>query len=98
MHRVNKVITIGLAAATVLVWLVSVFTNLLRPLTGSGRWIMNTPALPTLCIVLPAMTGLGWVLVWLGERRRDNETRCRRCAQILRGLSEPRCPERGERI
>jgi hypothetical protein len=29
---------------------------------------------------------------------RDPETRCRRCNYILRGLSEPRCPECGERI
>lgn len=25
------------------------------------------------------------------------ETRCRRCGYILRGISEPRCPECGER-
>ena len=31
-------------------------------------------------------------------RRGDDETRCRRCGHILRGLSEPRCPECGERI
>jgi len=34
---------------------------------------------------------------WL-ERRRDNETRCRQCGYILRGLSAPRCPECGEAI
>ena|SRR3990172_1036318 len=28
----------------------------------------------------------------------DVETRCRRCGYILRGISEPRCPECGERI
>ena len=28
----------------------------------------------------------------------DNETRCRRCGYILRGITEPRCPECGERI
>ena len=28
----------------------------------------------------------------------DGETRCRACGYILRGLSEPRCPECGERI
>ena len=29
---------------------------------------------------------------------RDPETRCRKCGYILRGISEPRCPECGERI
>ncbi len=28
----------------------------------------------------------------------EHETRCRKCGYILRGISEPRCPECGERI
>lgn len=28
----------------------------------------------------------------------DRETRCRKCGYILRGISEPRCSECGERI
>jgi len=28
----------------------------------------------------------------------DGETRCRKCGYILRGITEPRCPECGERI
>ncbi len=28
----------------------------------------------------------------------DGECRCRKCGYILRGLSEPRCPECGERL
>jgi len=28
----------------------------------------------------------------------DNEIHCRECGYILRGISEPRCPECGERI
>jgi hypothetical protein len=28
----------------------------------------------------------------------DGEIRCRKCRYILRGISEPRCPECGERI
>ena len=28
----------------------------------------------------------------------DLETRCRSCGYILRGITEPRCPECGERI
>ena len=38
---------------------------------------------------------------WLLVRRRmrfDLETRCRKCDYILRGITEPRCPECGERI
>jgi len=33
-----------------------------------------------------------------GPRPIDRETRCRKCGYILRGISEPRCPECGERI
>lgn len=35
---------------------------------------------------------------WFGTRREDDETRCRKCGYILRGITEPRCPECGERI
>jgi len=28
----------------------------------------------------------------------ERETHCRKCGYILRGISEPRCPECGERI
>jgi hypothetical protein len=28
----------------------------------------------------------------------DSETRCRKCGYLLRGITEPRCPECGERI
>ena len=31
-------------------------------------------------------------------RSQDGETRCRKCGYILRGITEPRCPECGERI
>ena len=30
--------------------------------------------------------------------RSDSNTRCRRCDYILHGITEPRCPECGERI
>jgi len=32
-----------------------------------------------------------------GSEYRDGETRCRKCAHILKGSSEPRCPECGVR-
>lgn len=31
-------------------------------------------------------------------KSHNNETRCRRCQYILRGITELRCPECGERI
>src|SRR5687768_9798309 len=31
-------------------------------------------------------------------KRTDKETRCRKCQYILKGISEPICPECGERI
>ncbi len=34
----------------------------------------------------------------IGPRPYDPETRCRKCGYILRGITEPRCPECGERI
>lgn len=37
-------------------------------------------------------------LTWRKRIRRDSETRCRQCGYILRGITEPRCPECGERI
>lgn len=36
--------------------------------------------------------------LWGPRSIHDNETRCRKCRYILRGISEPRCPECGERI
>ena len=33
-----------------------------------------------------------------GPGSAEGETRCRKCGYILRGISEPRCPECGERI
>jgi hypothetical protein len=53
-------------------------------------------------VVVPMFGMLGFVfLIYRGLKRRsrfDGETRCRKCAHILRGLSEPRCPECGEWI
>ena len=32
------------------------------------------------------------------DGQADSETRCRKCHYILKGITEPRCPECGERI
>ena len=47
----------------------------------------------SLCILI-----YSYLTRWLGPNLFDGETRCRKCGYILRGISEPRCPECGERI
>lgn len=91
MRKTNKVITIVLAIAAALAW----FPTASYPFFDLPRWpeMQNT-----LALTLSAAACFGWLLLFLSERRGDNETRCRKCSYILRGLSEPRCPECGERI
>ena len=36
--------------------------------------------------------------LWPKGQTADRETRCRKCGYILRGISEPRCSECGEKI
>ena len=50
-------------------------------------------------IALPGLVvALVLALYRRGHRSADAEPRCRTCGQILRGLTEPRCPECGTRI
>ncbi len=39
-----------------------------------------------------------WITQRFGPEGPFRETYCRKCGYILRGVSEPRCPECGERI
>jgi hypothetical protein len=68
----------------------------LRPLAG----MISEPVAIWMLLGLPA--SLVSVLAFSALTRRkqsiDSETRCRKCNYILRGISEPRCPECGERI
>ena len=51
--------------------------------------------IPLFCLVLLAY---GLLTRLYGPANFDGETRCRKCGYILKGISEPRCPECGERI
>lgn len=70
--------------------------------TSIGRVWFNSMSYPDVQIAMSVGLSfaacLGWVLLVVLDTRRDNETRCRKCGYILRGLSEPRCPECGESI
>lgn len=90
MRKVNITVTIALGVLAVVSWAVCVFR----------AWQLWTiPAfLTTASILITSSACLGWALLTWTDVRRDEECRCRRCGHILRGLSEPRCPECGERI
>lgn len=90
MKTANWIATLVLAAAALAAWGLAAFE--------AWRVFSVPPAHLALCYALTAVACLGWVLTWLSVRRPDNETRCRKCGYILRGLTEPRCPECGERI
>lgn len=50
-------------------------------------------------ICVSAALGAYGVATRMVERKPlFGETRCRKCGYVLRGISEPRCPECGERI
>lgn len=52
------------------------------------------------CVLVPIITVVvyRWLSVAANDTSEVRETRCRKCQHILRGISEPRCPECGERI
>ena len=56
-------------------------------------WTYQLPA-----IVFALFAFMMWGIILWQERRIDDELRCRKCRHILRGLSEPRCPECGQHI
>jgi hypothetical protein len=90
MRRVNSGVTIGLAVLAALTWAF----NLYR------AWVLWTipPFHTVFTILITACAVLGWILLTFIDARGEFECRCRRCGHILRGLSQPRCPECGEGI
>jgi heme A synthase len=86
----NVAISVVFAGAAALAWVYTTFRAV--------REFAVPPALIALSITLTATACFGWLLVFLGRARGDHETHCRKCNHILRGISEPRCSECGERI
>ena len=66
------------------------------------RFVHGWPRQPavdvTMAVTFSGMAVVGWVLITVFRWRGGGETRCRNCRYILRGISEPRCPECGEKI
>lgn len=83
------------AAGVVLV----IMVTLLAPAGVTSVFIQLLPYLVMSTMVAAALTVYGLLTRrYYARRPFDGETRCRRCGYILRGISEPRCPECGERI
>lgn len=85
MRRINIIIAAIAALAAASIWAYEY--QAIRELLALG-----------LVLSLTIVSCVGWVLACLDRGRIDDQTRCRKCGHILRGLSEPRCPECGERI
>jgi hypothetical protein len=79
-------------------WIVNKFRSISR-----GLYDSSDPAevgLSVLLGLIAAIATLG-VYTWLTRYdsiAADGEFHCRKCGYVLRGLSEPRCPECGEPI
>ncbi len=97
MRKVSQVITIVLGILAMLVWLQG-WWNGARPGYWSGDTQSNISYPRAWATMLSIAACVGWVLITLTEAFSIGELRCRKCRYILKGLSEPRCPECGTPI
>ena len=67
------------------------------PWTSDSTWGWVTEWTAFLSLAAPPIF-VAVLIYGLGKPFTDTETRCRNCGYILRGLTEPRCPECGEGI
>lgn len=99
MAQWNKRVTLILAVLAAVFWMQG-WWNGARPggaIFGSSQ--MSNIGYPrSMAIALTFATCLGWTFMVLNDVFGIHEARCRKCRYILRGLSEPRCPECGESI
>jgi hypothetical protein len=96
MRRINVAVTLVLAFLAVISWAYVVYTAT-HP--WGNLWHFSGFVYPALmAAVFTACSCLGWIILNVRHVRGDDELRCRKCKHILRGLSEPRCPECGEPI
>lgn len=95
MHRINITVTLIATGLAILGWLI-LFTRTYPLLIVKGSSLYSEYQLAS--AVLTGVACIGWGLTNWSYQRGDHETRCRKCRHILRGLSEPRCPECGQAI
>lgn len=90
MRNANILITAFMGVLAVLSW----------GFAGYQAWVSWTiaPMYMAISIMVTVCACIGWIMINIQEMRRDGQTRCRKCGHILRGLTEPRCPECGTPI
>jgi len=98
MRKVSQVITIVLGVLAMLLWLQG-WWNGANPFgSWSSNEMTNVSYPRAWATMLSIAACVGWVLVTLIEVFSIGELRCRKCRYILKGLTEPRCPECGTPI
>jgi hypothetical protein len=83
-------------------WFASLHQRLAKACGVGFNWANGRVIATVILLVLPPLFGAfaayGLLNRLLGDPVVDGETHCRQCDHILRGLSEPSCPECGEAI
>lgn len=79
------------------VWINIFNTAFVRSLSDTAKQYLHFFSLAIFPMVI-CLSVYGILSYCLSPNNQDNETRCRQCGYILRGITEPRCPECGERI
>ena len=104
MHWFWRAIISVAAAWICLVVMTPLFDYLRAPLLHGLPLALNNVsvyramgALFMLGTISVALASFGLLTYWT-RTPFTNQTRCRKCGYILRGITEPRCPECGERI
>ena len=98
MRKVSQVVTIVLGVLAMLLWLQG-WWNGARPGFWPGNDTQSNISYPRAWATMLSIAAcVGWVLVTLTEAFSIGELRCRKCRYILKGLTEPRCPECGTPI
>ena len=92
MRRINAGIGMALGILALVVWTYVAYqawairTNASYSLHFYPAWLAT---------VLSSCACLGWAMATWSAMQGDGECRCRQYGHMLRGLSEPRCPECG---
>ena len=79
-------------------WSVAIVNWLTGPLGSKGAVFATVALFATFPIVVSVGVFSVVDRYLRAKEVGEFETRCRKCRHILRGITEPRCPECGERI